>query len=526
MDIVIGETIPDEGAATPFLLHLESVLTKKLLIQAMSGAGKSWLIRRILEQTFPHIQQIVLDSEGDFKTLREKFPYALIGGDQGDVPVSLAIARPLAHKLLELHTSAIIDISDLEVGRKENERCDFVAEFLSGLLRSPQRLWHPTLVVLDEAQEFAPERFSASSTEDVIHMAGQSRKRGFGVILATNRLSELSKSAAAHCKNKLIGGSMGIDAGKAAFELGFKPRQQDELQELSEGQFFAIGPAFPRGVSKVQIGEVETTHPSPSGRGLVSVPPPMKEVKGALTELASLHVPPEQEGKQAGKQEAAVACDHEEELTKLRGTCDEQLSKILHLEEQLAENAKLLEATEEERMRFLRLRKAFSEVFDLPVYQVKNGEVEQIGPVDTDAIVSEVLKRIPQNGQTVQVTPPEALRKKYLTVVCDRLYERISGLDPLARQVMEVVLSDDKFWPVTTISKTVTGQTGGTGFNNTKSAIKQLFDLGLVSRGGQGGGQYKQHVGKLVVQELSAHSPSDQEVDQVVQHVLSKVVTG
>ena len=165
MNILLGTT--DGDAEAPFSADLESILGKKLLIQAMSGAGKSWLIRRILEQVFGQVQIIVLDSEGDFRTLREQYPYILAGGDQGDVPVSVELARPLAHKLLELRTSSIIDISDLSVGRKENERCDFVSEFLTALLASPQKLWHPTLVVLDEAQEFAPERFSASSTDRV-----------------------------------------------------------------------------------------------------------------------------------------------------------------------------------------------------------------------------------------------------------------------------------------------------------------------------------------------------------------------
>jgi len=34
---------------------------------------------------------------------------------------------------------------------------EFVAEFLTGLIHSPQNLWHDALIVLDEAQRFAPQ---------------------------------------------------------------------------------------------------------------------------------------------------------------------------------------------------------------------------------------------------------------------------------------------------------------------------------------------------------------------------------
>src|SRR3990167_5273296 len=93
---------------------LDQLLHGRLLVQAMSGAGKSWLLRRILEQTFPHILHLVIDSEGDFKTLRERFPYVLIGGEDWDTPAVPAQARVLAQKLLQLGASAIIDVSTLD----------------------------------------------------------------------------------------------------------------------------------------------------------------------------------------------------------------------------------------------------------------------------------------------------------------------------------------------------------------------------------------------------------------------------
>lgn len=58
-------------------LDLEALIPSRLLVQANSGGGKSWAIRRLLEQTHGHVQQIVLDPEGEFSSLREKHDYIL-----------------------------------------------------------------------------------------------------------------------------------------------------------------------------------------------------------------------------------------------------------------------------------------------------------------------------------------------------------------------------------------------------------------------------------------------------------------
>jgi hypothetical protein len=48
-----------------------------MLVQSNSGGGKSWALRRLLEQTASLVQQIVIDIEGEFTTLREKFDFVI-----------------------------------------------------------------------------------------------------------------------------------------------------------------------------------------------------------------------------------------------------------------------------------------------------------------------------------------------------------------------------------------------------------------------------------------------------------------
>jgi hypothetical protein len=288
---------PDHRAVK---IDLDRLIVTKMLVQANSGAGKSWTLRRLLEQTHGKVQQIVIDVEDEFYTLREKYDYVLAGRQGGDCPADVRSAALLARRLLELGVSAIVGIYEL----KARDRVQFVKLFLESLISSPRELWHPCLVVLDEAQTFAPEKGEGEtdSTEAVVDFMSKCRKRAFCGILATQRISKLSKSAAAECNNKLIGRSaLDTDMKRAARELGFAGREQElGLRELNDGEFYAFGPAISRTVTLVKVGPVETTHPK-AGQQAAPPPPPKEKVRKVLSQLADL--PKEAELERVGKAE-------------------------------------------------------------------------------------------------------------------------------------------------------------------------------------------------------------------------------
>src|SRR5436189_1355512 len=111
--------------------NLPTLLETRLLVQANSGGGKSWLLRRVLEQSHRQVQQIVIDSEGEFATLREQYDYLLVG-KEGDIPISSASAGLLARRLLELNVSAILDLYELHYP----DRKRFVRLFLDSILEN------------------------------------------------------------------------------------------------------------------------------------------------------------------------------------------------------------------------------------------------------------------------------------------------------------------------------------------------------------------------------------------------------
>jgi uncharacterized protein len=279
--MIIGQII-DGGRLE---CDLPALVDTRLLIQANSGGGKSWLLRLIAERA--GIQTIVLDSEGEFASLREAVDMLLVGAG-GELPANPRHAALLARRLIEYKVSAVIDLYELRLG----DRRHFVKLFLDSLIHLPRELWRPTLVILDEAHIYCPERGAgeAESTEAIISLMSQGRKRGYAGIIATQRLSKLHKDAAAEANNVIIGRTwLDADQGRAGDALGLSKSDRLKLRDLKQGEFYAFGPAFSRpGVVHFRSDRVRTTHPRPGQRHLLTAPAPSKAIRGVLGKFADL----------------------------------------------------------------------------------------------------------------------------------------------------------------------------------------------------------------------------------------------
>lgn len=302
---------PSATLAAGVPIDVQRLVETRLLIQANSGAGKSWALRRLLEQTAGTVQQLVIDPEGEFQSLREAFDYVVCAPDGGDAIAHPRTAKLLARRLLETGVSAILNIYEL----KAHERQEFVRIFCDTLTNAPKSLWHPALVVLDEAHVYCPEKGKAASTGAVIDLATRGRKRGYGLVLATQRLSKLHKDAAAEAINKLIGRTgLDVDVKRAADELGLRPADaMVSLRALQAGDFYAFGPAFDLPAPRaLHVGDVRTSHPKAGQRGIVAPPPPSERIRAAIA--AGLQDLPRE-----AEHEARTLEELRQELTVTRG---------------------------------------------------------------------------------------------------------------------------------------------------------------------------------------------------------------
>lgn len=294
------------GTNGPLSVDPLKLVDSRVLIQANSGGGKSYLLRGIVEQVAGKLQTIILDPEGEFATLRERVDVLLVGRE-GEVKTSVRGAALLARRLAELNVSAVIDLYDLKL----HERREFVRDFTGALLNLPRDLWHPMLVAIDEAHVFAPERSAGESvaTENIIGLASQGRKRGIGLVALTQRLSKLHKDAAAELNNVFIGRTwLPNDQERCGDLLGMNKPERTTLRDLDAGEFYAFGPAIESaGVTRFKAAAVKTTHPKAGERHTIAPPAPSKAMRSVAAELANLPAQAEAEIKDLASAKAEVA---------------------------------------------------------------------------------------------------------------------------------------------------------------------------------------------------------------------------
>jgi energy-coupling factor transporter ATP-binding protein EcfA2 len=240
-------------------MDLEELLASRLLVQGNSGSGKSHLLRRLLEQSAGLVQQVVIDPEGDFVTLAQEFGHLVIeAADYTEAETASIAARVRQHRL-----SVILNLEGLEVDAQL--RC--AGAFLNRLFDAPRDQWFPALVVVDEAQLFAPaaagdvgEEARRVSLAAMTNLMCRGRKRGLAGVIATQRLAKLAKNVAAEASNFLMGRTfLDIDMARAADLLGMERRQAEQIRDLARGQFLALGPALTRRPKLIHIGEVKTS---------------------------------------------------------------------------------------------------------------------------------------------------------------------------------------------------------------------------------------------------------------------------
>lgn len=279
----------------PFRIDAGTLTDTRGIICASSGSGKSYLLRGVAEQVLDKVQTIIIDPEGEYATLREKFDI-LIVGEGGDIQVDIKSAGLLARKLAETGVSAVLDIYDLPgEGDPWDKRRLFVYNFLRGLMNIPKELYHPMLIVVDEAHNFAMEGGASSEGKRITekyfkdksespsslslsamrNLMSAGRKRGFGGLLATQRISKIDKDTIADARNVFIGGTtLDIDQKRSGDMLGMSSRESASiLRQMDAGEFFCFGPATDsREIFRFRSNRVQTTHPKAGLRSNKVVP--------------------------------------------------------------------------------------------------------------------------------------------------------------------------------------------------------------------------------------------------------------
>lgn len=204
---VIQEALDRAITLAPGLHLPPDAAGEAIAILAKRGAGKTNTGRVLVEELIRlDVQTVILDPVGAWWGLRSSadghgdgLPLPILGGAHGDAPLPTCAGRGLAEMVVQTGRSLILDLSDFT----RDEQRTFAADFADTLYLAKAR--HPSLihVVLEEADEFAPQKTRGGGDREensrmrgaVETLARRGRSRGIGMTMITQRSAGLSKDA-------------------------------------------------------------------------------------------------------------------------------------------------------------------------------------------------------------------------------------------------------------------------------------------------------------------------------------------
>ena len=534
MSINIGRT--ENG---PFILP-DDLLTHTVAILAKKRAGKTYTAG-VIEEEFAAkgLPFVVLDPVGVHYGLRSKadgkrsaYPVIVIGGEHGDVPIDRKMGTQVAEAVVEENISCIIDVSELS----KTAWREFTRDFCRTLYRR-NRNTTPRHVFIEEATEFIPQvrrpemQEVYEAVERLVRMGGN---RGLGVTIISQRSAQVAKDVLSQIDVLIALRTVGAHDRKALMDMFEDVLEEKDLPKalefkksiarLEDGTAWIWSPEYLKCFELVQIRPRTTFHAGATVMGEVQ----LVQAKPDVSALRKRLTPPDEEEVKGKRAVALAPCDHPAEILSQQATIEE-LNRTISIRDQRVEELEVeKDRMGQELLSSGKLQEALSEFLDprFLVYR-QNGEggdtITQT-PIDEDAIVKKVLAHIPQNSTTVQVTPPEVLRKKYLQQAVEKMYAQISALGKVELRAMEVLLSQDRFWSTRAVTLTGWQSDSGGQKDTVKKAIAELVKRGLATKGGSGRAETKAAIEEGVRAELLSHAPSDQEVADVVQNILSRLV--
>lgn len=187
-------------------LPLDAV-THRIAILAVSGAGKTYTMLKLVEQVFhAGLQVVVVDPGGGCWGLRASadgkgpgLPITILGGEHGDVPLEPTAGETLADFVVDERPSVLLDVADWTKG----EQVRFMTAFGERLYLRKLRQRSPMMLAMDEADEFAaqkPQKGEERLLGAMQRLIRRGRFRGIFPVLVTQRSAVLNKDVLTQCQ--------------------------------------------------------------------------------------------------------------------------------------------------------------------------------------------------------------------------------------------------------------------------------------------------------------------------------------
>lgn len=255
--------------ASNLVLPLDTV-TQAIAILARKGAGKTYTASVLVEEVVrSKVPVVVLDPTGAWWGLRSSvdgqkpgLPVTIFGGDHGDMALEPSAGRIIAETVIDHPGAYVVDLSAFE---SRSAEIRFAADFLERLYRAKKRETGPLLLVVDEADMFAPQQ--PRDKGDQIRTLGaleaivrRGRIKGLGDLLITQRAAVLNKNCLTQTEVLIVMQTTGPQDIAAVKEwvTGHASKEQAEefaksLPPMERGEAWVWSPSFLRILERVSI---------------------------------------------------------------------------------------------------------------------------------------------------------------------------------------------------------------------------------------------------------------------------------
>jgi len=223
-----------EGPNGPFTIDANVVATGRTCVLGSSGSGKSYAVGVLCEELCKNgVPFAVVDTEGEHTGLKEKYEVIWVGEEEGcDLSWDSVDLADLASQAPDI-SPLVLDLSDL------GDQKARVASFIEALYKTLTERRTPYLVVVEEADKFIPQY--GERVPIFAEAARRARKRGMGLMIASQRPSLVDKNVLSQCGNQLIGKLIIQNDLQSVAQFFPGKGLPKELTSLSAGQFYAMG---------------------------------------------------------------------------------------------------------------------------------------------------------------------------------------------------------------------------------------------------------------------------------------------
>jgi hypothetical protein len=236
----------------PFTVDADLIATGRTCVVGASGSGKSYAVGVICEELCKsNVPFAVIDIEGEYSGLKERYEAFWVGEDE---KCDLNWDRVDLHELATIAPDSpplILDVSETKDARQK------IDQLLRGVYEEVSKRRTPYLLILEEADRFAPQ--VGERLQIIDEVARRGRKRGLGLMLCTQRPAEVDKSILSQCANQLIGKLIIRNDLQSVSQFFPSRGLPKELTSLQPGNFYAMG-GFSPVPTLVKIRARETRH--------------------------------------------------------------------------------------------------------------------------------------------------------------------------------------------------------------------------------------------------------------------------